>query len=553
MSLRSLVSPVLPKFPQVQPDMEIEILHELPVETLFLALKAADAETAMWFYENALPEQVQGLIDLEAWDGPEFLQERAEDTFKSLCQLSPSKLLQYMTRLDSEIVVRTLMGLCEVQDFLPTEPLDRPDNEYLLSPDSKYALILKTENPEIREALFQWLNRLSAASLDVMRRHLESCKWEQISDLEEFAYTIKKGRLEDMGFVDAHEAQALYAHGTASALRKELSDSPISKSQKTRVRSLDDADENHEPLMPEEWWPSVISEPMAADGFLAKALAEIKSPVLKEVLLQEIIRTVNAALAADHLIHSDLEEISKATARTRKYLDLGLAYLAQGSATSGAQWLETQPLSSVYRLGWLVVQDLQKASKQLVKNVHTRFFGDIDGILIESLQVRHPEIDARVAQDIGGGLKAGPLQELEPVLQVGERLASLGWVQKFFLESLDATLRFTADPLRPGESAYARLATLVFRQQSLSDTPTDIALDARPLSAEDWTRGVANFNAEKFRKSLEMIAEQAPPAAKPLLLKRLNALIEDLSYFVKNSPTKRPDPRFFRALIMAEA
>jgi hypothetical protein len=534
--------------------MEIEVLHELPVETLFLALKASDADTSMWFYENALPEQVQGLMDLDVWEGSEFLPERAEETFKSLCQLNPQKLLQYMTRLDPEIVVRTLMGLAEVRDFLPTEPLDLPEHAYLISPDSKYALILKTENPESREALYQWLNRLSAASLEVMRRHLEACKWEQESDLEEFAYNVKKGRLEDMGFVDTHEAMSLYAHGTAAALRQELVDNPISKSQKTRVRSLDDADESHEPLMPEEWWPTVIAGPIGADGFLAKALAEIKNGVLKEVVLQEIIRTVNASLAADRVLHADLEEIGRTASRARKYLDLGLTYLSQGNAATGAQWLETQPLASVYRLGWLVVQDLQKASKQLLKGgLHPRFFGEIDGLLIETLQVRHPEVDARVAQDIGAGLKPGPLLELESVLKVGERLAQLAWVQKFFAETLEATLKFSSDPLKPGENAYARLATLVFRQQaSGSKAPTDVALDARALSSAEWVEGAKHFDAEKFRKSLEMIAEQAPAPAKDLLLKRLRLLVEDLAYFVKSSNGKRPDPRFFKCLILTE-
>jgi hypothetical protein len=551
MSLRSLVSPILPKFPQVQPDMEVEVLRELPVETIFLALKAADAETAMWFYENALPEQVQGLLDLECWEGSDFLPERAEDIFKNLSQLSPPKLVEHMKGLDPEIIVRTLLSMCQVIDFDAREPLDMPESSYLLSPDSKYALILSTENPETREALFLWLDRVSAGSLDVMRRHLESCKWEQISDLEEFAYSIKKGRLEDMGFVDRHEAMAIYAQGTASELRKTLIESPISKDQKLRVRSLDDADESQEPLMPEEWWPRVISEPLHADGFLAKALSEVTSSVLKEVLLQEIIRTVNASLAADRMLHSDLEDIARATERARKYLDLGLNYLAQGSAENGAQWLETQPLSSVYRLGWLVVQDLTKASQQLIKTLPPQFFGEIDRVLIESLQKRHPEIDARVAQDLG--LRSGPLNELDAILKIGERLAQLAWVQKFFQETLEGTLNFSKDPPRANESAYARLATLVFRQQlQTGSIPSDIVLDARPLSSEEWSQGATAYDPERFRKALEMISEQAPLPAKELLLKRMRSLAEDLSYFAKSSPSKRPDPRFFKGLVFSE-
>ncbi len=157
-----------------------------------------------------------------------------------------------------------------------------------------------------------------------------------------------------------------------------------------------------------------------------------------------------------------------------------------------------------------------------------------------------------MAQDLG--LKPGPLTELEAVLKVGERLAQLAWVQKFFLETLDATLSFKTLPPKASESAYARLGTLVFRQQlqSSASGSSDIALDSKPLSSQEWTQGATHFDGERFRKSLDPIAPQAPAPAKDILSKRIHSLVEDVVYFAKSTPSKKPDSRFFKGLVFQE-
>lgn len=546
MSLRSFVSRVLPQFPQVQPDNEVAVLQELPVETLYLALKDADPETSLWFYENAVPSQIQGLLDIDCWEGSRFLPERAAGFFKDLTLLHPVKLNEYMKGLDPEFVVRTLLEFCDVLDFDQENPPEIPEHSFLISPDNKYLLVLKTDDPSVREALYQWLNRISAANLELMRRHLESCKWEQISDLEEFSYQIKKGRLEDMGFVDYHEALALYAFGNAAELKAQMLEKPISKDQKLRVRSLDDVTEESDPSTQEEWLPSMIADPLHADGFLAKALSEVKNIQLKEILIQEIVRTFNATLAADQVLHLDLESIRKASQRTRKYLDLGLSYLSQGSPETGALWLETQPLAEVYRLGWLVVQDLQRAVKQLTKITPVSFFGDAEAQLLQDLNTRHPDIDSQYAKELE--IPSGPLVELPAVLKVGERLAQLAWVQKFFLDSLEGTLEFSKRPLGPQESSYARLATLLFRQTLATQEPQ---LNSEPLTLYEWQKGAPKFNKEAFLKASQLIAGKAHETARPLILKRMQSLADDLNYFCQNNPQKIPDQRYFKGLVFA--
>lgn len=551
MSLKNFLSPVIPSFPSVLPDTEIEVLQELPVETLYLALKSADAETTLWFLENALPSQVQGLVDIDCWKGSEFIPSRSTLFFRELALLSPEKLSEYMKNMDPEIIVRTMLEHVQVVDYEPNEPLDLPEKSFLLSPDNKYVLILKSESPQIRESLYQWLNKMSSMGLDHMRRVLESCKWEQVSDLEEFGYQIKKGRLEDMGFVDYHEAIRLYAHGSARSLREEMKNTPISKSTKTRVRSIEEADEEGEALSPEQWWPEVISGPLYADGFLAKALESIEDRATRDVLQQEILRTLNAAMAADDVLHKDLKEIEKVLTRGRLYLDLGLSYLAEGSAEKGANWLETQPLMEVYRLGWLVVQDLQTAAKSLLSKTPVSFFGSPDSEIIQGIAGRHPQLEALLLQDMG--LEEGSWLKLDGIVKVGERMAQLAWVQKFFLEDLKALMNLEEKPLLPGESAYSRLATALFRQNTAGEESKEVTIQSAPLSQDEWKERAARFNKDSFSKALNLVVEQAPDAAKALIQLRFDSLVDDLDYFSSKAETEALDPRFFKALTLDES
>ncbi|MEZ4815189.1 MAG: DUF6178 family protein [Bdellovibrionota bacterium] len=58
--------------PTISADKEVETLKMLPSETLFLALKEADTESALWVMENASARQIQGVIDLDCWRGDSF-------------------------------------------------------------------------------------------------------------------------------------------------------------------------------------------------------------------------------------------------------------------------------------------------------------------------------------------------------------------------------------------------------------------------------------------------------------------------------------------------
>lgn len=548
MSLNSFLAPVLPQFPAVAEDGEVEILHELPTETLYLALKKADAQALAWFYASASPEQVQGILDLDCWKGAEFLGTRFESAFKNMVAAHPVKLHQFMKKLDPEIVVRGLLGLCRVIDFDPQDPPQLSENQFLVSPDSRYALILETSDPELRELLLQWMSKMASADLELLQRHLESCKWEQISDLEEFGFRIKKGRLEELGFVDRTEAISLYARGNGVTFKEKLLKNPLPEG--TKRSSLQSPVESSEggisadDLIHSAFLPDILSEPLFGEGLLSLALNFVQPPHFKQLLLAEILRTFNGVLAADEVIHEDLEPIAASIQRARRYIDLGLSYLSDGKPETAATHLENYPVGEIFRLGWLVTQDLVRVAAELRNNSGENFFGRSDTAMLAALKGRHPELSPDQRQRLG--IASSTLLTTEAILKTGTRLSQLAQMAAFTHKDLAAVLQAKEHPLMPEESLFARLLSALFREAAGAEPV------GSPLKGTEWDHLAAAFlqrnGKQKLESSVHLILERVPAHIRLPFEHGLKEVVQELTSFLENKPQGRPDPRFFRAL-----
>ncbi len=547
MSLNQLLGNVLPQFPQVPASSDVEVLREIPIETLYLALKDADTDVTLWFFENALPEQVQGLIDIDSWQGSEFFLERFDPYFQMIALCAPHKIASYMNKLDPEIIVRGLRSYFDVIDYNPQEPPEVPESKLMITLDQKYALILKTESPETREMIYLWLNKFSAGGIDLLRRHLESCKWENDIDLEEFAYQLKKGRLEDMGFVDYHEAVAVYSSGSASNFKDQILEQPLSLGDKLGVETKVTGDEETGSLSPltEAFLPELFKQSFFSQGILHNAFLKLNSAKLKEVLLLEMIRVTNMSLSADNLLHSDLETIAKASIRSRQYLDLGLSYLTGGNLEEAVKALEVYRLADVYRLGWLVIHDLTTAAKALKTKYSPQLFAPKDRELLNHLNSRHLDIPADLLKT-EFTIEAEDLIKLESLLKLGSRLGQLAAIGHFFTETLQDSLQLKSQPLSADESAYSRLLTGLFRFVCTNDAN----VNANPITPSEWETLASQYDSVKMKALTKNIIDKVPATAKALFESRIQQLTTDLENYIQHNSTKYPSKKFFHSLTL---
>ncbi len=529
---------------------EEDLLKEIPSETLFLALKNASADITHWFFENAEPTQVRALIDLNCWESDKFLPDVFDLFFKNMAIQSPDKLADYLKSLDSEIWVRGLLSVADVGDFDPQNPpLDVPENELLLSPDSKYYLKLKTKDPSQKEALRIWLNSSSIADIDLQRKLLEACKWELISDLDEFQYQMKKGRLEELGFVDYFEAIALYAVGDTETFKTKLLANPFTnKIQSLKSKSVDDVELDNEldsTLLPD----LILGSKTLGQSYFSEILNLFDSHSNERQLLQvELARTLNGALSADKLLPKSLESISEGIERSHSYLSLGLLILSKGQPKEAQNILLTQKFDFILRLGWLSVQDLVKASQALLKVYGLLIYDSADRDFLKALKGRHPKLSVEILNNVDLNFKSELKNfDIKSLLKLGQCVEQLGafavWV------STPEIRKFIGIPEYPflvGESALVRLNNAIFRMSV--DIKSDSFVGA-PLSLKEWKLGSVAFNGEKYDLETESLIKQAPELLKPLLQKRIQSLGQELKSYLSTQKTKGlPDLRFFEAL-----
>jgi hypothetical protein len=540
-SLYGLLEPVLKQLPSIRPDFEIDVLHEVPVETLYLALKEADAELSLWVLNNATPDQIQRLIDIDCWQGSEFLPARMKPYFTGFALCEHEALGRLMAGVDSETIVRCLIDLCTVIDFDPQNPPEFDESKILLTPDSKYALILKTDDPNMREALMLWCNKLSAVNIELLRRHLESTKWELESDLEEHMYKVKKGRLDEMGFVDHHEALALYAAGNAADFKARLLKKSLDPNLK--FQSIKSADYESDFLIQTEFLPDAISTPLWGKGFLRSCLKQIGTDPLKlSILEMEIVRTVNASLSADKLLFQDNTAIFEASTRARRYIELGLMYIAEADAQEGGEMLKRHRVFDLYRLGWLAVSDLNKVASELCKPQGAQFFGEPDSSTLRSIILeRHADLSPEMTQSLS--LKQPSLVSIEGILKMGERLKVLAQLKAFVFKELGESLEIKTRPLGEAESLFSRLLTGLLRQAW-----GDANFSVRPISQTEWESRIEQFSRDKFYSVLELVLERAPDPIRPFFESRLREQASDVELAAQEGKKAFPDSRFVTAI-----
>src|SRR5207244_1676699 len=94
---------------------------------------------------------------------------------------------------------------------LDEAPPEEPEGHLYPTPDRFFLLDVlgDGETQKSVERLIDWLYR---ADLELARRVVMSAKWEQPTDLEEWSYRWRQGRMADLGFVDYYEALGIYRY-----------------------------------------------------------------------------------------------------------------------------------------------------------------------------------------------------------------------------------------------------------------------------------------------------------------------------------------------------
>src|SRR5205814_756462 len=112
--------------------------------------------------------------------------------------------------LDPEVMALYLQRQAKVYDLSAEEPIpDQAIGHYYPTPDGFYMIDVLPEG-EAGKSLERMLDWLYRADLERARQIVMSAKWEVESDLQEWSYRWRSGRMSDLGYPEFYEALSIY-------------------------------------------------------------------------------------------------------------------------------------------------------------------------------------------------------------------------------------------------------------------------------------------------------------------------------------------------------
>jgi len=351
-----------------------QLVPTLPVQELYYAIKEVGLADASELVALATPEQVQGFVDLDAWERDRLEVTRVDAWLETLADAGYEKLGSVVDKLDAEVIALWLQQKTRIYDLSIEEVPEEAEGHFYPTPDRFYLLDILPggEEGKALERILDWLYRFD---LELGRRVIMSAKWELGSDLEEHAYRWRQGRMADLGYVDFYEALSIYQW---------LDPASVKIDEHTFVAPP--------PETPTEL-PAVLAGSLDEAGFFGKALATLSSDAEVERLHGALVLLINKAMAADLVDPGDFEHGKEALGRAVAYVGLGLEYLSRNDPARAGQALLSVALERIFRVGFALTLQLKTLAETLVQK------GGVDPIGIEApwddvmraLRQRRPE------------------------------------------------------------------------------------------------------------------------------------------------------------------
>jgi hypothetical protein len=297
----------------------------------------------------ALPEQIQGFLDLDLWARDRLSMPRVLAWMDALAELSRSGLARAIRALDEELIALVVAREARVYDRGVGEA---PDDESRFiayqTPDAAFTVELRTTSATAARTIERFLARLYDADPDLARAILIDAKWGTTAELEEESLRWRTARLADLGFPSYDEALGVYRRIDLAELAPPAG-SPGAEPVPSEPAAL----------------PVPFADAFGNDSLLERALAEIDDPGTLARVSAALVALLNRVLVADRVDPAEVDDVREVTARARDTLSLGLDHATGGDVAAARAILERTPLVDVFRGGVSLVDDVARRARAL--------------------------------------------------------------------------------------------------------------------------------------------------------------------------------------------
>ena len=322
----------------------VAIVRALSSETVLYTLKEIGLHDAVGLLAMAAPEQVRDMLDLDCWRKDRLDDERLTNWLMLLDESGSSKLAEWILHADIELLVLLIQRHFEVVRKVDIEEEPDFDESKYFTLDDQYLLRFRGESEPILYLLLEQLRTLD------YRRYLhalENSLFELESGLEEQAFRWRAARLEDRGYPQYEEAQALFRFLPPDSIPLPAYQRP---SDTPHLAAGDDA------ITPPDHALALLAAPAS---FFSQVLASLPHQTIAQIG-QELAYLTNSIVTAEARDTGEVGEIRRCVGMAHDYINIGLAYVAKEEETAACELLQTTQIRPFFQTGWSLLQRLQQ-------------------------------------------------------------------------------------------------------------------------------------------------------------------------------------------------
>lgn len=393
------------------PDCEA-LVHALPPVEYAVLLKEAP-EMRPQLLQLGQPQQIRTVLDIDCWNKDTLQSPRVLAWLEDLQRSGVESFVRTVRELDIELLLAFLRNHIRVQGALPSEEDAEPQqyNETLTNELYRVEFLLPEDTLNTR--IQQLLQFTRLADLDLYYVLMQGVMSEQESELHEWAYRWKSGRLQDEGFLDYYDALETYR---------------LVDLEQVTPATLDPLQAPGVPESAEETGlvPSYAWSLTPSGSFLDRALANDFPLETLERLCWEMVYLCNRELVYDQVDYGEASAVQSSLRRVHAYVNVGLEHLSGSHATQLPLILVRHPLQFIYQVGFTLVMRLfQRAHRLRHHLAHTigirRALPSLAHCVCEGLLQHSPQFFEGLAQPEAQGYRGFlHLQDIalvDPILQ----------------------------------------------------------------------------------------------------------------------------------------
>ena len=332
------------------PDSAALVQALSPVEYTVL-LKAAPDMRAM-LLQLGHPEQIRTVLDLDCWHKDTLQSPRVLEWLEALQHSGEDICVQTLQALDSEMLSVVLHRHIRVNAALPSEEEEDPGPYDEVLSNELYRVAFIDPDSPLNERVAEFLRLLRMTDLDMYYSLMQGTMWAEESDLEEWAYRWKTGRLQDEGIPDYYEALEAY-HVVDVEPLDALPPVPLEPPGVP-------ASAEESGLVPSYAWSLTPS-----GSLLALALQGDFTPATLERLCWEMVSLCNKAVVLDQVDFADTTAVRASLECVHAYVNIGLEYLSNQVPRQLVPLLTERSLMSICQVGFSLSMRLRQRASHL--------------------------------------------------------------------------------------------------------------------------------------------------------------------------------------------